>query len=116
MLEEIEQGGKKTYAKDNIFSIKVKKGKPITFTKVFYVGHSPTDKPKTKYKTAAFDKFYKAFHSKFETLLNDHIREWHKLWETSDVCIKGTANLQVNMRFNIYHMLICASKFSFSQL
>ncbi|MCK4851926.1 MAG: glycoside hydrolase family 65 protein, partial [Candidatus Omnitrophica bacterium] len=102
-----EQEGKKTYARDNIFNIKVKKGKPITFTKIFYIEDFPGDKKGAKHKEETFSRFYRAFHSKFTGLLNEHIREWERLWAISDVIIKGTANLQVNMRFNIYHMLIC---------
>ncbi len=102
-----EYEGKKTYAKDNIFRIRVKKRKPIVFTKIFYIEDVPADKAIPKHREAAFKKFYKAFHSKFDTLLNEHIQAWAKLWEASDIVIKGVANILINMRFNIYHMLIC---------
>jgi kojibiose phosphorylase len=104
-----EIGNKKVYAKDNIFQLKVKKGQTVIFTKVFFIERFPYTKDPSKYKEKAFKKFYRAFHAKFEKLLKDHIKAWEKLWEKADILIVGTANLQQNLRFNIYHMLICAN-------
>lgn len=103
-----EYAGKKTYAKDNVFKIKVKKKKTIVFTKVFYVKHFPSGKSHSRYKTQTFKKFNEVFHTKFSVLMNNHVQEWKNVWEKADIIIKGTANLQVIMRFNLYHMQICA--------
>lgn len=103
-----EYRGKKIYAKDNVFKVKVKKDESIVLTKIFSINDFQPSRSHTKHKEESFKKFYKVFHSKFSSLLDAHIKEWDKLWETSDVQVKGTANLQINMRLNIYHMLICA--------
>ena len=101
-------GNKKIFAKENIFRIKLNKGQKIVFTKVFFVKNFPCDNNYADYKQECFKKFYLYFHKKFEDLLNMHIKAWEKLWKKADVIIEGTANLQQNLRFNIYHMLICA--------
>ena len=103
-----EYRGKKIYAKDNVFKIKVKKDESIVFTKIFSIEDFKVSKSHKKHKEDSFKRFYRVFHSKFSSLLDAHIKEWDKLWDVSDVQIKGTANLQINMRLNIYHMLICA--------
>jgi len=103
-----EVGSKKIFAQDNIFSLKLKKNQTVTFTKVFYIKRFPCDNNLVRYKKESFKTFYAAFHADFEQLIEDHIQAWKKLWKKADILIEGTANLQQNLRFNIYHMLICA--------
>lgn len=100
--------GKKTFAKDNIFRLKLKKGQTAVFTKVFYIKQFPYIEGQVPYKKQAFKVFNKAFRSKFSTLATNHIKAWERLWKKADVVIGGTENIQKNVRFNIYHMLICA--------
>ena len=99
--------GKKTVAKDNIFRLKLKKNQTVVFTKVFCIKHFPHRDSHALHKKKALALFQKAFKSSFSTLLKQHIGSWDKLWKRADVVIEGTANIQQNMRFNIYHMLIC---------
>jgi len=98
---------KKVLSKDNIFSLKLKKNQTAVFTKVFCIKHYPQKSNHTAQKRDAFNIFYKAFKSDFSTLLKDHIDAWDKLWKKADIVIEGTANIQQNIRFNIYHMLAC---------
>ena len=98
---------KKVFAKDNIFRLKLRKNQTVVFTKVFCVKHYPHNDDHLAQKRDAFNIFYKAFKSDFSTLLKNHVDTWDKLWKKADVIIEGTANIQQNMRFNIYHMLIC---------
>ena len=102
-----EIDGKKIFAKDNIFRLKLKKNRAVTFTRVFYINRFSPDNNLAKSKEEAFKKFSKAFNTKFDILTKDHIRAWEKLWDKADIVIGGAANLQQNLRFNIYHMLIC---------
>ncbi len=105
-----EKDGKKIFAKDNIFRLKLKKNHPVVFTKVFYIERIPPFSNSYHYKNyrdKTFKKFYKVFHTSFDNLINKHIKAWEKLWERADIVIKETADLQKNLRFNIYHMLIC---------
>ncbi len=102
-------GQKRIYAKDNIFRLKLKKGQIIQFTKIFYITHFPPSEDLKKHKEAAFKIFHRVFHSSFDSLVNKHVQAWEKLWEIADIVIGGAANLQINLRFNIYHLLICAN-------
>ncbi len=106
-----QKDGKKIFARDNIFRLKLKKNHPVIFTKIFYIERTFPKKSLSSYKSYkknSFRKFYKVFHTDFGTLIDRHVRAWERLWEKADVVIEGTADLQRNLRFNIYHMLICA--------
>jgi len=101
------QGKKKIFAKDNIFTLTLKKNQTVVFTKVFYLNHFPHAKSPLQYKEDSFRRFNKFFHAPFEKLTTRHISAWEALWEKCDILIHGTANIQQNLRFNLYHMLIC---------
>ena len=104
-----KSGFKKTCADENVLRLKLRRNQPVVLTKIFCI--SPCDAGPTELKKAqraSKSKFKKAFHAKFETILKNHIDAWHKLWDISDIVIEGTADIQKNIRFNIYHMLICA--------
>jgi len=100
--------GKRKVAKDNVFQLKLKKNQTAVFTKVFFIKHFPRRENNNLQKKSSFAVFSKAFRTDFSTLLKNHINVWEKLWKRADVVIEGTANIQQNMRFNIYHMLISA--------
>ncbi|HIE36220.1 MAG TPA: glycoside hydrolase family 65 protein, partial [Candidatus Omnitrophica bacterium] len=102
-----EVNGKKIFAEHNIFRLKLKKGQTVIFTKIFCIKHFPYKENHLSYKKQTFKIFYKAFCSDFSTLLKNHLKMWEKLWRKADILIEGTANLQQNLRFNIYHMLTC---------
>ena len=100
-------GKKKIVASDNIFRLKLKKNQTAIFTKVFCLKHFPNKKNYDLQKKSTFKIFNKAFQADFSSLLKAHTQAWERLWKRADVLIEGTANIQQNMRFNIYHMLIC---------
>ena len=104
-----EINGKKAFARNNILSLKLKKNQTITLTKIFYIKRFPCDNNSSRHKQETFQAFSGVFHAKFEDLIKNHIRAWKRLWKKADILIEGTANLQQNLRFNIYHMLICAN-------
>ncbi len=99
--------GKKIFAQDNTFKLKVKKGESVVFTKVFFVKHYPHQKTLHACKKESFNSFNKIFRGEFSRVLKDHIDAWDKLWHHADVIVGKTANIQQNMRFNIFHMLNC---------
>lgn len=102
-------GSKKIYAKDNFLRVKVEKNQTAVFTIVCQMSimtQSEIELKKNKRKTRAL--FQKAYQTNVESHLKKHIEAWHKLWEIADVVIEGTSDIQKNVRFNIYHMLICA--------
>ncbi|MFC1709782.1 glycoside hydrolase family 65 protein [Candidatus Omnitrophota bacterium] len=98
---------KKVFAKTNVFRLSVKKGQTVVFTKVFCVKHFPRQEQLATNKLQAYKIFNAAFKADFDDLLTKHIHSWERLWNRADVCVEGTANLQRNVRFNIYHMLVC---------
>ncbi|UCB56460.1 MAG: glycoside hydrolase family 65 protein [Candidatus Omnitrophota bacterium] len=102
-----EVEGKKVFAKDNVFKIHLKKNHPIIFTKLFFIKHFPYKQDIANIKTQTRKAFRKVFHEDFTRLLAEHMRLWERAWKRADVLVKGTANIQQNLRFNIYHMLIC---------
>lgn len=101
--------GKKIPAKENIFKLKLKKNKTVVFTKVFYINRFSPEGDIARHKQESFKIFSKAFNTNFDTLLKDHVSAWEKLWEKADIVIGGASNLQQNLRFNIYHMVICGN-------
>jgi len=103
-----EIDGKKHYSEDNIFRLRFKKGKTIRFTKIFHIKHYPYKRDHSGYKKKSFRAFNKIFRAEFSNLISEHIRMWHRLWKKADIVIEGQEDLQTNLRFNIYHMLICA--------
>jgi len=100
--------GKKSFARDNVFRLRLKKGQTAIFTKIFYVKRFPYTEKHGAYKKESSRAFNEAFQSEFSTLLKNHIKMWERLWKKADILIEGTVNLQKNLRFNIYHMLACA--------
>lgn len=101
-------GARKIFAKDNIFRLKLKKGQTVVFTKIFYIKPFRYTQKHALHKKETFRVFNKAFTSKFSTLIDQHNEAWEKLWKRADIFIEGSKNMQENLRFNIYHMLICA--------
>ena len=100
--------GEKTVAKDNIFKLKLKKNQTVVLTKIFCIKHFDYKDEHTLHKNDAFEIFYQSFRNGFSVLLKDHIDAWDKLWKRADIVIEGASDIQRNVRFNIYHMLICA--------
>ena len=40
----------------------------------------------------------------YATLFNEHVRQWERIWSTSDVVIEGDLSAQQAIRFNIFHL------------
>ncbi|MFH2145075.1 MAG: glycoside hydrolase family 65 protein [Candidatus Omnitrophota bacterium] len=99
---------KNVFARDNVFRINLKKNKSIIFTKIFCIKHFPYKEKHDIYKAQTFKIFQDAFRTDFNSLADKHCLAWEKSWKKADIVIEGTADLQKNLRFNIYHMLICA--------
>ncbi len=102
-------GAKKVFAKDDVLKVRLKKKQRAVFTKIFTItacGEGAPDLEKARKVSQA--AFQRALRAPFETLLRQHAAAWLKVWERADVVIAGTADIQKNLRFNIYHMLICA--------
>ena len=52
--------------------------------------------------------FLNAVNAGYETLKNEHIEAWEKIWQNSDVVIEGDTDAQLALRYSIYHLCIIA--------
>ncbi|MBU1863090.1 MAG: hypothetical protein KKH94_05470 [Candidatus Omnitrophica bacterium] len=99
---------KRHYCADTTLRLKLKKNVPTVFTQVFsLVTSEPDERSCAQKKKEAVRFFKKAFHGSFTTYLKRHTDAWHTLWDRADIAVEGTADIQKNLRFNLYHMLIC---------
>ncbi|MFC1646122.1 glycoside hydrolase family 65 protein [Candidatus Omnitrophota bacterium] len=100
---------RKVLAKDNIFELQLKKNQTIIFTKIFYIDYVTKGGDFNKTNNISEKRFRKNFKINFNKLIKNHINEWEKSWDIADVSIWGASELENNFRFNLYHMLICAT-------
>ena len=105
-----ETRGRKVLAKDNIFELKIKKNQTIEFTKIFYVCMVSKDEDLDNAKRISEKNFRKAFGNNYNSLLKKHIHAWEDLWNVAEISVWGAPDIENNLRFNIYHMLIAAVK------
>jgi kojibiose phosphorylase len=99
---------KRVYAEGDALRIKLRKNQRAVFTKIFYISPFLEREDLQNNKIKSKKIFSKALKSNFKTLVNKHSQAWKILWDQSDIVIEGTADIQKNIRFNIYHLLICA--------
>ncbi|MFH1783605.1 MAG: glycosyl hydrolase family 65 protein [bacterium] len=104
-----ETGGRRAVSRDTLLQLKLRKGQTVVFTKIFCVDVATGDDGVDEIKRMSEKTFKKALNSSFGQLIKLHVREWEKLWDMAEVTIWGDPEVEKNFRFNIYHMLICAS-------
>ena len=85
----------------HIANISLKANEKTEFIKFGGVYHSAS------LENADLD-FLNAVNSGYETLKNEHIEAWEKIWQNSDVVIEGDADAQLALRYSIYHLCIIA--------
>ena len=105
-------GKKGHFIKEEHSAIRVKKGQSLCLTKIINIAG-----PESRTKALKFKKRVLTLHSRslktgFDNLLSDHIRAWSKIWKKADVIIEPDIKIQRALRFNIYHLLICADKWN----
>lgn len=102
---KISLGNKKWFSKEEDLVLKLKKGQTAVFTK--FCSIFAQDEPESfdiKNKTIKTLEKYIALG--YDELMQRHCSTWEKLWRQSDIKIKGNQEIQRNLRFNIYHLLI----------
>ena len=85
----------------HIANISLKANEKTEFIKFGGVYHSAS------LENADLD-FLNAVNSGYETLKNEHIEAWEKIWQNSDVVIEGDTDAQLALRYSIYHLCIIA--------
>ncbi|MDP8260945.1 MAG: glycosyl hydrolase family 65 protein [Candidatus Kappaea frigidicola] len=110
-LLSIKRGRKKELANSRVQNIFLKKNESVTLTKYITI-HTSRHISRKKIKAVSSDEVKNAHRRGFEKLLKDHKNVWSQLWNESDVIISGDKDIQKAVRFNIYHLLIAAGRWS----
>ena len=50
------------------------------------------------------EKFLSVVNAGYDQLKNEHIAEWERIWQNSDVVIDGDKEAQLALRYSIYHL------------
>lgn len=85
------------------FSIHLKAGETIFLEKVVAI-YSGNDTPDPL--AAGRMAVKKAQESGYQNLFQQHLRNWKKIWQVSDIQIQGDLEAQAALRFNLYHNII----------
>ncbi|MGO1355870.1 glycoside hydrolase family 65 protein [Alkalibacterium gilvum] len=95
------------YNKNNSekFIVKTKKGKPVVLERLVAYSNMFDEEDKQEeiaQKTATILNETSVLG--FENLLEKHIKHMEKFWNMSDIEIEGNDELQVGLRFNLFHL------------
>lgn len=88
---------------ENTYVISASKGQTVAIQK--FGGYTvSTNHDENKLIEAAQNIIAKANDLGFETLVENQIHSWAKIWEMSDITIDGDVKAQQGIRFNIFHL------------
>jgi len=87
----------------NTISVKIEKGEEVVLNKYVSI-LSSLNIPKERLPEDVIFRLKYAKARGYNKLFLDHIKEWEKLWTTSDVVIEGDLSAQQAIRFNIFHL------------
>jgi kojibiose phosphorylase len=107
----IKKGKTETCATQRIQNINLKKNESVIITKYITI-HTSRHISRKKIKKVSSEAVREVSKAGFKKLLKDHKNAWHRLWRNSDVIIDGDKDVQKAIRFNIYHLLIAAGRWS----
>jgi kojibiose phosphorylase len=107
----IKQGKSETCATQRIQNISLKKNESVTITKYITI-HTSRHISRKRIKAVSSAAVKEVSRAGFKKLLKDHKSAWSELWKNSDVIIEGDKDVQKAIRFNIYHLLIAAGRWS----
>jgi len=102
----VEKNSSKRFAKEATTHIRLRKNQTVCLTNIFSI-FKAEDKDAARLKPIVKSFLKKSVRLGFDSILQEHIARWDKLWAVSDIKIKGAKYLEKSLRFNIYHLLIC---------
>lgn len=102
-------GKKKRVTGAPVLDLHLKKGETVCFTRIVCMGSSADDNP-GRIERLMTGVLKKSLRDGFDVLFRDHARAFRKQWDTSDIVVQGSMEIQRALRFNIYHLLICAPR------
>ncbi|MDD5066035.1 MAG: glycosyl hydrolase family 65 protein [bacterium] len=82
----------------------VVQGRKYTFVKLISL-YTSRDRTGSNLKETVQDRLREAEKEGYEVLFERHSREWNRIWQTSDIRIKGPVKDQLSVRFNLYHIV-----------
>ena len=105
-------GKRSSYVKECYSTIRVKKGQSVCLTKIISI-----EGPQSWIEGRGLKKKIVALHDSrlrkgFDNLLLAHIRAWSSIWRHADIIVKPDIEIMRALRFNIYHLLICADRWN----
>ncbi len=110
-LLSISSGRKRELANSRVLNLFLKKNGSVVLTKYITI-HTSRHISRKKIRAVSSQGVKDAYKSGFEKLLKEHKNVWTQLWKESDVVIQGDKDIQKAVRFNIYHLLIAAGRWS----
>jgi kojibiose phosphorylase len=93
----------------NLVKIKVQKGKTVNFSKLTTIFTS-RDQLDNSLEKSCLETLSQEASLSFAARLEKHQKVWEQKWKDSDCVIVGDEKAQLALRFNIYHLLICANE------
>ena len=106
----VKIGRKSYYAREGCVTIMLKKGETVCLTKIINMGIPKNCREALRFKEKVISLHEKTLKKGFNNLLSDHIKTWKRIWKNSDVIVKPDIEITRSLRFNIYHLLICADR------
>jgi kojibiose phosphorylase len=89
------------------FRLRLRKGETVCFTRIFSIHDSRSiDHPQEEQKEITVKNLQNCVKKGFDALLEESTKAWKKLWDSANVEIDGDPQIEKDLRFNIYHLLI----------
>jgi kojibiose phosphorylase len=92
---------------DRFCTFGLKRGEEITFTKLVSI-YTSEDYSRRSIKRETMRLLNDSVKKGFDGLFRAHVKAFDKRWQNADIVIEGDNDLQIAVRFNIYHLLIAA--------
>ncbi len=96
---------KNWFSKEENMVLKLKKNQTVVFTQIFSI-FSKDESEYFDIKNRTIKTLQYAISLGYDKLLMRHCAAWDNMWRRSDIKIEGNPEIQRNLRFNIYHLLI----------
>lgn len=106
----VKVGRKGYFTREGYVTIRPRKGESVCLTKIINIDTPRTWTEALRFKERLVSLHERTLRAGFETLLSRHIHTWKKIWKNVDVVVKPDIEIQRALRFNIYHLLICADR------
>lgn len=109
-IQVVIKKGEQTYSTPDLtFKLQLKKGETACITS-YLSFHTTSNVSMKKIKNTAVNSVSRSAKEGFNQLFLKHCNAWKMRWKSANIEIDGDPNIERAIRFNIYHLLIAASK------